>query len=353
MSTDQLNGLTQAQAAAQLEASGPNEMPRSGGRSLLRVLLDTLREPMFLLLVGAATLYLVLGNLGEGLFLLAGALISIGLVAFQEARSERALEALRDLAQPFARVIRAGVQKRIPARDLVPDDILLIGEGERLPADARLVGGDVLALDESALTGESAPVTKSPAIATDIAEANPSPGAEGTPHLFAGSLVVRGQGVARVTLTGSRSALGQIGSSLANITHEPTPLQRTAGRLVGVLGLLSLGFCAAVALAYGFIRHDWIGGALAGVTVAISLIPEEFPMVLAVFLALGAWRLATHQVLTRRSAVIETLGGATVLCVDKTGTLTENRMRVARVWTAGEDSAWSAPLEVIHPQCWS
>jgi Ca2+-transporting ATPase len=337
MSPGLLHGLDGAEAMRRLVEVGPNELPRARGSSLLRIVIETFREPMFLLLVGAATLYLVIGDLGEGLFLVAGAVASIGLVVVQAARSERALEALRELAQPSARVIRDGVEQRIPARDLVPDDILLIGEGERPPADARLVGGEVLTVDESALTGESAPVSKPPSAPDAIGDNNPTPGADGSPYLFAGTLVVRGQGVAQVSRTGPRSALGQIGVSLAAIGQEPTPLQKTAGRLIALFGGFALAFSAIVPVAYGLLRHDWLGGALAGVTVAISLIPEEFPMVLAIFLALGAWRLATHQVLTRRAAVIETLGGATVLCVDKTGTLTENRMRVARLWTADGD----------------
>uniref|UniRef100_B0SYG6 ATPase, P-type (Transporting), HAD superfamily, subfamily IC n=1 Tax=Caulobacter sp. (strain K31) TaxID=366602 RepID=B0SYG6_CAUSK len=336
MTVELLRGLDEAEAAERLAAVGPNELPHARGRTVFHIIGETLREPMFLLLVGAAVLYLALGDLGEGLFLTAGALASVGLVVMQEARSERALNALRDLSQPLARVLRGGEERQIPARDLAPDDLLLIGEGERLPADARLIAGEVLAVDESALTGESAPVTKPPATG-DETPANPTPGVDGAPDLFAGTLVVRGQGVARITRTGPRSALGQIGASLAAIEHQPTPLQKTAGRLVGWLGAMAIGFCLLVTAAYGWLRDDWVGGVLAGITVAISLIPEEFPMVLAVFLALGAWRLATHQVLTRRSAVIETLGGATVLCVDKTGTLTENQMRVARLWTkAGE-----------------
>lgn len=336
MTVELLRGLDEAAAASRLAVVGPNELPRARGRGVLRIIGDTLREPMFLLLVGAASLYLALGDLGEGFFLTVGALASIGLVVMQETRSEHALSALRDLSLPLARVLRGGEERQIPARDLVPDDLLLIGEGERMPADARLVAGEVLVVDESALTGESAPVIKPPA-ASGRALDNPKPGVDGAPDLFAGTLVVRGQGVARITRTGTHSALGQIGASLAAIEHEPTPLQKTAGRLVAWLGALAIGFCVLVAAAYGGLRDDWVGGVLAGITVAISLIPEEFPMVLAVFLALGAWRLATHQVLTRRSAVIETLGGATVLCVDKTGTLTENQMRVARVWTEEGD----------------
>lgn len=338
-------GLTSAEAAERLDQAGPNEIASAGGRNLWSILLETMREPMFLLLAGAALLYLFLGDLGEGLFLAAGASASIGLVIFQEARSERALAALREIAQPIARVLRDGRETQIPAREIVPGDMLLIGEGERLPADGVLVGGDVLSVDESALTGESAPVSKAPARPEETLPDHPAPGAEAGPFVFGGTLVARGQGAVRVTRTGAASALGLIGRSLAAIRQEPTPLQRIAGRLVGTLGLAALGFCGLVAVVYGLLLGDWIAAVLAGVTIAIALIPEEFPMVLAVFLALGAWRLATHRVLVRRSAVIETLGGASVLCVDKTGTLTENRMQVARLWTADADT----PVDADHP----
>ena len=346
MDSPTLQGLSQAEAARLLLDIGPNELPTPAGRGLLRITLETMREPMFLLLIGAAALYLVLGDLGEGLFLMAGALATIGLVVLQEARSEHALAALRDLSQPHARVIRDGAEHTIPARELVPGDIVLVGEGERLPADGVLAAGDVLSVDESALTGESAPTSKRPLGPDEIADPDTAPGAESGPNLFSGTLIVRGQAVAEVLRTGANTALGRIGVSLAAIRQEPTPLQKTAGRLVTWLGGFALIFCAIVAIAYGLLRGDWVGGALAGITVAIALIPEEFPMVLAVFLALGAWRLATHQVLVRRSAVIEALGGASVLCVDKTGTLTENQMRVARLWTASGDLAVSldAPL---------
>lgn len=337
-----MQGLDDLEAARRLAEVGPNALPPPAARGVVRIILETMREPMFLLLVGAAGLYLMLGDLAEGLFLMGGALATIGLVVIQEARSERALAALRDLSQPHARVIRAGAERLIEARELVPDDIVLVGEGERLPADALLVAGDVLGVDESALTGESAPVSKRPLGADQKPDPDRPPGDEAGPNLYSGTLVVSGQGVARISRTGPRTALGRIGVSLAGIVQEPTPLQKTAGRLVTWLGVMAIGFCVVVAVAYGLLRGDWVAGTLAGVTVAIALIPEEFPMVLAVFLALGAWRLATHKVLVRRGAVIEALGGATVLCVDKTGTLTENRMRVARLWTETEDRTVAA-----------
>lgn len=332
-----LGGLSTWEATRRLAEVGPNELPSPGGRSVLAIVLETMREPMFLLMFGAAVLYLVLGDVREGLFLVAAAATSIGLVIAQEARSERALAALRELAQPGVRVIRDGTPQFLPARDLVPDDVVLVGEGDRLPADGLLVTGDVLSLDESALTGESAPVVKRLAEEGQAFDPEAQPHWEESPHVFSGTLVVRGQGVVRISRTGAQTALGRIGRSLATISSEPTPLQKTAGRLVSLLGGMALGFCALVAVAYGLLRHDFVDGLLYGITVAIALVPEEFPMVLAVFMALGAWRLAKEKVLVRRSAVIEALGSATVLCVDKTGTLTQNRMRVARLWRDGAD----------------
>jgi Ca2+-transporting ATPase len=249
-------------------------MPQTSVRGFVEIVRGTLREPMFLFLRAAAGLYLVVGDLGEGLFLVAGAIVLIGLVVFQEVRSERALAALRELAEPFSRVIRGGTEHRIPARDLVPGDVVLVGEGERLPVDGILIAGDVLTVDESTLTGESVPVTKHPTrIAAKPSEAA-RPGGDHTPFLFAGTLTVRGQGVARTTHTGQATQLGRIGASLVSIQTEPTLLQRTSARLIAKLGLVAFMFCGIVAIAYGVFRNEWFEGALAGITLAISLLPE-------------------------------------------------------------------------------
>jgi P-type Ca2+ transporter type 2C len=324
MNSDHQNGLDANTALRRLAEVGPNEIEKPRNRTLWAIVRGTLREPMFLLLLAASAIYLAIGDLGEGLFLVCGAALTIGLVVVQEARSEGALRALRQLAQPSARVVRDGADKRILARELVPGDLVLIGEGERAPADGDLIGGDVLSIDESLLTGESAPVTRRPKLL----------GADGgESRIYAGTMIVRGSGRMIVTETGPRTKFGQIGASLAHISEELTPLQKTARRLVGYLAIAALGFCIVVFVAYGLIRNDWLGGGLTALTVAISLLPEEFPMVLAVFLAVGSWRLARHNVLVRRSAVIEALGGATILCVDKTGTLTRNQMQLTKVWT--------------------
>ncbi len=360
--TARLEGLDEAEAQARLARVGPNILAAPVSRGLVQILGGTLREPMFLFLLAAASLYLLVGDLGEGVFLLGGAIVSVGLVVVQEMRSEHALAALRALAEPFARVIRAGMERRIAARELVPGDILLLAEGERVPADGVLVDGDVLTVDESALTGESVPVTKIVAAAgvswnddvqpgerrraDDRADNRADNDNSATPFVFAGTLAVRGHGVIETARTGAATRLGRIGSALASIRSEPTLLQRTTARLIGKLGLISLGFCLLVLVAYGLLRDDWLAGALAGITLAIALLPEEFPMVLAVFMALGAWRLARDKVLVRHSAVIETLGAATLLCVDKTGTLTENRMTVAAVWVDGELHEIKSPADL-------
>lgn len=324
-------GLSTKRAKQLLAEFGPNELERSQSRGLVAVAFATLREPLFGLLIAGCAIYIAIGDLAEGVFLLAGALAAIGLVIFQEVRSERALSALRDLAQPSARVIRDGVEQEIDARSLVPGDRLILGEGQRIPADAQLSEGVVVRIDESALTGESAPVIKGAGPPTE------------SRLVRAGTIVLSGAGPAIVEATGARTEFGAIGSSLANIREDITPLQKTARRLVGYLAVAALMFCAIVFGLYVWVRGDVLQAALASITAAISLLPEEFPVVLTVFLALGAWRLARHNVLVRRSAVVETLGAASLLCVDKTGTLTSNKMTLSRLWHEGQVSQPADP----------
>ena len=323
-----LTGLTGEEAARRLLEYGPNILAPYARRGLGAILLATLHEPMFVLLLAAAALYLIFGDLAEGVFLSLGALLSLSLVVVQEARSEQALRALNDLAEPQARVLRGGVLRPVPAREVVPGDILLVAEGGRVSADAMLIDGSAIEVDESTLTGEAAACVKT-------ARRPGQPLEAGRSDLFASTLVIRGEALAEVTHTGAATRIGQIGTALGAIREQPTLVQRDIRRLIGRLGVLAFIFCAAVAITYGIVRHDWFQGALSGLTLAISLIPEEFPMVLAIFMALGAWRLARHNVLVRRSAVIETLGATTLLCTDKTGTITENRMTLRKIWRAG------------------
>ena len=331
-SPEPFDGLDTPEATRRLAADGPNVISSERTRSVAVVAVAAAGEPMFLLLAAAAVLYLALGDLGEGLLLAAAGVVTIALVVVQQVRSEAALRALRRLSDPAVRVRRGGQTVVIPAREVVKGDLVLLAEGQRAPADGRLLGPDVLRMDESVLSGESAPVARSGS------GGGPAEG-DLSDEVFAGTLIVAGQGIMEVTATGPRTALGRIGASLSTIGRSRTPLQRSTGRIVIVIGLLALIFAGVVAISYGVLRDLWIEGALAGITVAIALIPEEFPVVLSVFLALGAWRLARHQVLVRRPAAVEALGGASLLCVDKTGTLTGNRMAVAAVWSPDSEGA--------------
>lgn len=329
-----LRGLNEAEARERLARMGPNAFGKPHSRTLAAIALETVREPMVLLLAAAAGLYLLFGDLTEGLFMAGGAGLSVFISVAQQVRSERALDALRSLAAPHAEVLRDGRKHTITAAELVPGDIVFVSEGGRVPADAVLVAGDALEVDESTLTGESAACTKVPGKLVE--RGTVQPGDATSSALFASTLVLRGHGVAEVVRTGAATLIGTIGTELTLLQEEPTPLQRDIGRLVKRIGLLAALFCLIAALTYGLLRSDWYGGLLAGLTLAIALVPEEFPMVFLVFMALGAWRLARRNVLVRRSAIIETLGATTLLCVDKTGTLTENRMRLHAVWRAGE-----------------
>jgi len=348
-SPDPSRGLSAAEALQRLAEFGANELPQGDQRGIARVVLDVLREPMFLLLTVAAGLYLLLGSLEEGLVLMACAIVAIGIVTYQSRRTERVLHALRDLSSPRALVIRDGVEQRIAGREVVPGDTVLVNEGDRVPADAVLIRGRDVSADESLLTGESVPVRK---VTGHASSAPAAPGGDDQPFLYSGSLIVKGQGIAVVTATGPATELGKIGRAVQDIRQENSPMQRHIVNLVRSVAILGGILSLAVAVLYGVTRNSWIEGLLAGITVEMSLLPEEFPMVLTVFMALGAWRLSKHRVLTRRSAAIETLGSATVLCVDKTGTLTENRMRVARIFADGSyldvSAATTALPEEFH-----
>ena len=330
-------GLTDAEAAQRLRDDGPNELAAAEQRGLVHTLLGVLREPMLLLLLAAGTLYLVLGDPREAATLLAMVVIVVGITLVQERRTEHAVEALRDLASPGALVVRDGVRKRVAGRAVVCGDVVVIAEGDRVPADGVLLEAVNLQIDESLLTGESVPVRKRARDADAAPGEGAQPGGDDLPTVFSGTLVVAGHGSFLVTATGARTAIGRIGKVLAEVDIERTSLQREVGGVVKRLAIAAFLLCATIVVIYGASRGDWLNGVLAGLTVAMALLPEEFPVVLTVFQAFGAWRIAKSHVLTRRMPALEALGQATVLCSDKTGTLTLNRMRVARL-EAGEVS---------------
>jgi P-type Ca2+ transporter type 2C len=327
-----LQGLTEAEAAARLQSEGYNELPSTRKRSLFAIALEVVKEPMFLLLVAGGVLYLTLGDVQEALMLLGFVFVVMGITLYQERKTERALEALRDLSSPRARVVRGGEEKRIAGREVARGDLLIVNEGDRVPADAVVLSCLNLSADESLLTGESLPVRK---LAGDEAPEMARPGGDDLPYVYSGTLVVQGRGVARVKATGVHTEIGKIGKALQTVGTEETLLQKGTRRLVRNLAVLGLSLCVLVVVAYGLTRGNWLDGLLAGITLAMATLPEEFPVVLTIFLALGAWRISQKRVLTRRMPAVETLGSATVLCVDKTGTLTLNRMSVRKLFAHG------------------
>ena len=323
-------GLLETEALERLKKEGYNELPSSKKRSIFSIALDVIKEPMFLLLIAGGGIYMLLGDVQEAVMLLGFVFIVIGITLYQERKTERALEALRDLASPRALVIRNGSPKRIPGREVARGDVIVLSEGDRVPADATLLSCINLYIDESLLTGESVPVRKSSS--SDISGMS-RPGGDDLPFVFSGTLVVQGFGIAQTQATGINTEIGKIGTTLKMIDQEETLLQEETRKLVRNLALIGLSLCVLVVVAYGLTRGNWLNGFLAGITLAMAMLPEEFPVVLTIFLALGAWRISQKRVLTRRVPAVETLGSASVLCVDKTGTLTLNQMSVKKIFS--------------------
>ena len=324
-------GLTSEEARRLLAEVGPNTLATEKRSRWWRTLFEVLREPMVLLLVACAGAYVAFGQRSEAVLLGASVLLVVGISLLQEGKTERALQALKDLSSPMASVRREGRALRIRSAEVVPGDVLLLAEGDRVAADAVLIHATQLKANESLLTGESTPVGKRAAPA--LTPLRP-PGEGRTPFVYASTLIVGGRGEAIVGATGARTEVGRIGRALDTISLVRSPLRDQLSGLVRAVALAAAACCLGVLLVYGLHRADWMGGLLAGLTLAISLVPEEFPVVVTIFLALGAYRMARQNVLARRMAALETLGAATVLCTDKTGTLTENRMRIVEVVTA-------------------
>lgn len=322
-------GLTTQEAEKRRVLFGTNELASSKARSIFSIAWNTIREPMFLLLLACSIIYLFLGDLGEAL-VLSTAILAVMLITFvQETRTERSLDALRDLSSPRACVVRDAIPKRIPGKDLVPDDLVLITEGDRIPADGYVLSSKALKINESLLTGESVPVRK---MEWDGKLNFGQAGGEDTGFVFSGTLVVQGSGAFKVHTIGSSTVMGQIGISLNKTKRPPSSLHSETRRVVQAVAFFSLLLSVGIAGAWWFYYQDYLRGILMGLTFAMGTIPEEFPVVLTVFMALGAWRISKQKVLTRQMNAIETLGSATFLCVDKTGTLTENRMSLSAVW---------------------
>ncbi len=325
-------GLSEMEAEAILKTEGYNELPSQGKQSGFAILARVLSEPMLLLLLAAGSIYFFMGEKGDSILLLFSVLVVVGITFYQEKKTERTLEALRDLSSPRALVVRDGEQRRIAGREVVTGDLIIIHEGDRVPADAVVLSCENLGVDESLLTGESMPVRKKE---WDGKIKNQRPGGDDLPFIYSGSLVTSGRGVAQVIFTGLKTEIGKIGKSLESIKEEDTLLKKEITKIVRVVSVVGLMLCLLVLLYYVLFQNDLITGLLSGLTLSMAILPEEFPIVLVIFMTLGAWRISKRKVLTRRAATIETLGAATVLCTDKTGTLTLNKMELSSLYADG------------------
>lgn len=311
------SGLSSAQAAQQRRIYGKNELEATRRNPVLDSLRNIVTEPMFLLLAVACGLYFFLGDTTEAVMMLVSILFVAGIEIYQETKSERALEALRKYTRAQVRALRDGAWTEIPSEDLVPDDMVSIEEGERIPADGVLVEQHDLSVDESVLTGESLAVEKSLL--------------ENENQLFQGATVASGKGIFRVTATGANSAFGKLGKSIESIDASPTPLQIQIKRFVKQMGIVGgIAFLLTFALNF-WVENDVWKALLFSLTLAMAILPEEIPVAFSAFMGLGAYRMIQHGILAKQPKTVESLGSATVICLDKTGTITENRMSVAEV----------------------
>lgn len=326
---DEIYGLTSQVANKRLELDGYNEIVLEKPKTILNFVIDIVKEPMILLLLISSTIYFLLGDPREAGILLISVLGVVLITIYQEQKTEKSIQALKSLASPFAEVIREGNTFKIPAREIVVGDIINFSEGDKIPADAKIISCSNLMVDESLLTGESVAVTKTDSTGGDN---KIQIGGDNLSFVFCSTLVTKGHGVAEVIATGIQSQVGIIGKELQSLKIEKTLLQSEVSKMVKLFASVGLFFCLFLIIIYGVTRHDWLHALLAGITLAMGTLPEEFPIVLTLFLAMGAWRLAQNKVLARRAATIETLGSASVLCVDKTGTLTQNKMDISEIF---------------------
>ena len=309
-----MKGLSTTDISNGREQFGYNELSSAQPKSILAIAMEVVKEPMFLLLIACSVLYMIIGDYSEGFIMLSTILIIVYITFYQHRKTERALEALKKLSSPRCVVLRNGEKTRIPGRELLPGDIVFLNEGDRVPADAEIIETQHLSVDESLLSGESVAVNKSDTAPNHL--------------IYSGTLITQGSAIARILLIGQATKFGLIGQSLTEIEPQSTALQKELKRLIKNFAIIGILICVSVVVLFYLQRGDFIQSMLNGLAASMAILPEEFPVVFTVFIALGAWRLSGKNVLTRQPSAIETLGSATVLCSDKTGTITENKMQL-------------------------
>ena len=333
-------GLTTIKAKQIQEQFGKNELTPKKKDNFLHKILHVISEPMFILLIVAAIIYFILGEPKDGAIMLIFVIGVISIEVIQEWKTDKTLKALKDLSAPHTTVLRDGVKKVINSVDLVPGDLMFISEGVKIPADGIVVKASTLSVDESSLTGESQEVWK---VAADKTENNTNTDYWRSDYCYAGTLVTQGTGIILVDKIGMATEYGKIGQNIITAPNNPTPLQKQTGNLVKLCAILAAVLFVIVSIVTYFdiydhiLRDRIIQSILSGVTLTMAMIPEEFPVILTVFLSMGAWRLAKKKALVRKLPSVETLGAVSVLCVDKTGTITKNKMTVKKIWNLIDD----------------
>ncbi len=331
-------GLTTEEAQKRQEQYGKNELKAEKKETFFHKILHVLKEPMFMLLLAAAVIYFILGEPRDGAIMLIFVIGVIGIDVIQEWKTDQTLNALKDLSTPRITVLRDGREIEIASADLVPGDLMLIYEGVKIPADGIIIKCNDLTIDESSLTGEAEGVRKVP-----TGKEDPSNDYWRKDYCYAGTLAVQGNATVLVDQIGAATEFGKIGLHVAAAPDEATPLQKQTGSLVKLCACIAMGLFALVGIFTFFnisgqaLGDRVIESILSGITLAMAMIPEEFPVILTVFLSMGAWRLAKKHSLVRKLPSVETLGAVSVLCVDKTGTITMNQMTVEDVWSVSGD----------------
>ncbi|MBS4016375.1 MAG: cation-translocating P-type ATPase [Candidatus Latescibacteria bacterium] len=328
MKSELIRGLSNNQVKTRLNRDGYNELPSVSRHDFSKILLEIIAEPMFILLFACGLIYFLIGDITEALMLMSFVVIIILITLYQTQKTEKTLKALKDLSSPRALVIRDRIQQRIPGREVVQDDIVLLSEGDRVPADAFILSSTNLHIDESLLTGESVPVLKKTKTSSPITE---DINYDKSSICYSGTMVVKGNAICRVMGAGQNTELGRIGKVLEILKPEKTYVQKQTAKIIRNFTIVGLTLCMILIIIHGLNTHQWLHSLIAGITMAMAILPEELPVVLTVFLALGAWRISQQKVLTRRMPAVEMLGATSVLCVDKTGTLTLNQMSVTKI----------------------
>jgi Ca2+-transporting ATPase len=324
--SDTIIGLTDIEAKASREEFGNNDQVHKQKYRWWLALFDLLKEPMLLLLIAVAIIYFILGQNNEAYFMLAAIIAVSGISFYQDNRSRQALDALEKLTEPLSTVFRNGVEKKIPTKDIVVNDLVIANEGNTINADGEIVHSNDFSVNESALTGEAYAVFKSEKTENKT--------------IYSGTLVASGLAVYRVNKIGLETAIGKLGSSIINIKDKETPLQVQIEKFVKVMAIIGIVIFLLVWAVYFWRTHDLLNSLLKGLTLAMSILPEEIPVAFTTFMALGSWRLMKEGVIVKKIRTVETLGSATIICTDKTGTITENKMSLQSVYAFNSDQLY-------------